>query len=81
MAVTFSQAEAALPEVKSSFEEFGTVVYIGVTPIGDGFGLKVLLLNPPQTGSVIPTAVNGVPLKVKVTGESVYSKGGAQDPV
>lgn len=75
MAVAFSQAEAALPEAKAIFERLATVVYIGVTPIADGFGLKVLLLDPPQTGAVVPTAVSGVPLKVRVTGESVYSRG------
>ena len=74
MPVTFSQAEAALPEAKGIFEKVATVVYIGITPIGDGFGLKVLLLDPPPTGGVVPTIVNGVPLTVKVTGQSVYSR-------
>jgi hypothetical protein len=74
MAATFGQAEAALPGAKEIFEGLATVVYIGVTPVREGFGLKVLLLDPPQTGAVVPTAVNGVPLTVKVTGEFVYSR-------
>jgi hypothetical protein len=71
-AATFSQAEAALPEAKAIFEGLATVAYIGVTPIGDGFWLKVLLLDPPRSRP--PATVSGVPVQVKVTGESVYSK-------
>jgi hypothetical protein len=59
------QARAA----KKAVEMFrGTVAVagIGITRIEDGYGLKVNLERPPA--SLLPTDVDGVPLRVEILG-------------
>ena len=71
MATTWKQAEEALPEAKALFEQLATVIYIGITRIGDDVGLRVLLYDEPPSGSQVPSSVKGVPVMVKVVGDAV----------
>jgi hypothetical protein len=69
MAVTIEQAQAAVRETKEVMERLAPVVFIGIARIGEDFGLKVNLLHEPVGDEKIPTSVNGVPVKVTVTGQ------------
>ncbi len=46
----------------------GEVVGVGITRVNDGYGLKVNLRENPGPGVQVPQDVNGVPVRVEVTG-------------
>jgi len=66
---------ATIEEVRSlkekAFEIFRRdvpVVGVGITRIGDGYGLKINLSEAPKQGIRLPEEVDGVPVKVEVVG-------------
>jgi len=65
--VTIDQARAAKELARTVVASLAPVVGVGITRIGDGYGVKVNLASAPE-GVVLPTSVNGVPLKVEVIG-------------
>lgn len=44
------------------------VVGIGLTRIGDGYGVKVDLATPPAPDAGLPESVDGVPVRIEVVG-------------
>jgi hypothetical protein len=66
-ACTIEQARAAKARALALFERLAPVVGVGITRIGDGYGLKVNLRELPP-GAALPDAVEGVPVKVEVVG-------------
>jgi len=50
------------------FGRLGVVVGVGITRIDGGYGVKVNLREQPARGVELPQTVNGVPVRVEVTG-------------
>jgi hypothetical protein len=46
-----------------------TVTGVGITRVGEGYGVKVNLGAAPEEGTELPEAVDGVPVRVEVVGE------------
>ncbi len=65
---TLEQARAAKPAAAALFADLADVVGVGITRIGDGYGIKVNLRAAPQGNQALPSEVGGVPLRVEVVG-------------
>ncbi len=65
---TLESARAAKPAVQEVFAGLGEVVGVGITRIGDGYGVKVNLRTAPAAGVELPAEVEGVPVRVEVVG-------------
>ena len=63
---TLEEARAAKERAKEVLSGL-PVVGIGITRVGDGYGLKVNLDAAPKTE--VPAAVDGVPVRVEVVGK------------
>lgn len=69
MAVTKDQARDAKPAALAAFRRVADVVGVGITRIDDSYALKVNIRRPPKANIVLPSEVNGVRVKVEVTGD------------
>ena len=67
--VTLEQARAAKPLAAAAFQSLATVVDVGITRMGNGYGLKVNLQSQPPGETPLPAEIDGVPVKVEVTGQ------------
>jgi hypothetical protein len=65
---SLERARAAKARALEVFSRLGEVVGIGLTRIGDVYGLKVNLGSAPKERSALPSEVDGVPVKVEVVG-------------
>jgi hypothetical protein len=65
---TLAEARAAKPRALEVFSRLAPVVGVGVTRVGDGYGVKVNLRASPPPGVDLPAAVDGVPVQVEVVG-------------
>ena len=65
---TLDAVRAAKTEALGAFERIVAVTGIGITRIGGGYGLKVNLRKAPDTGTVLPASIKGVPVKVEIVG-------------
>ncbi|WP_143393436.1 hypothetical protein [Fimbriiglobus ruber] len=63
---TLDEVRAAKPRALAVFEGLATVVGVGITQIGGGFGLKVNLREHPGADTQLPTEVDGVPVQIEV---------------
>jgi hypothetical protein len=63
---TLDEARAAKTEATNRFGALASVVGVGITRIGDGFGLKINVSEQPKV--LLPTEVGGVPVQVEVVG-------------
>ncbi|MFN0016702.1 MAG: hypothetical protein ACKVP0_00500 [Pirellulaceae bacterium] len=63
---TLEEARAAKPKAAALLAAL-PVVGVGITRIGDGYGLKVNLSEIVATGAV-PEQVDGVPIKTEMVG-------------
>lgn len=68
MATTLNEARAAKAEALKVFGALGRVVGVGITRVGDGYGVKVNLQERPKAGVTLPETVEGVPIRVDVVG-------------
>jgi hypothetical protein len=66
---TLERARAAKGRAREVFAALGTVVGVGLTQVGDGYGVKVNLETAPPAGTRLPGAVDGVPVQVEVVGQ------------
>jgi hypothetical protein len=62
------QARAAKERAKAILNGNASVVGIGITRIGDGYGVKVNLDAPPATDAEFPETIDGVPIRIEVVG-------------
>ena len=65
---TLEEVRAVKPRALAVFEALAPVVGLGITRVGDGYGLKVNLQVAPTSGTVLPADVEGVPVRVEVVG-------------
>jgi hypothetical protein len=69
MRVTAEQARAAADAVEAVVSKLAPIVSIGLTRMGDDFGLKINIVRDPD--GPVPPSVHGVPIRVEVTGKAV----------
>ena len=67
-AATLDEARAAKGRAMEVFGKLAEVVGVGVTRVGEGYGVKVNLREQPGRGVQLPAAVAGVPVRVEVVG-------------
>lgn len=72
---TLEAARAAKAEASARFSKLAAVNGVGITRIGDGYGVKINLAEPPAADVELPDVVNGVPVVVEIVGR--ISKRGA----
>jgi hypothetical protein len=65
---SLDRARAAKAHALEVFSRFGDVVGVGLTRIGDHYGIKVNFSSAVSDESVLPREVDGVPVKVEVVG-------------
>ena len=62
------RVRAAKPLAEAVLTDLLGKVAIGITRIGDDYGLKVNLASAPSPNIEIPSVVAGVPIRIEVTG-------------
>jgi hypothetical protein len=66
--IGLDEARAAKERARSIFAGRASVVGIGLTRVGDGFGVKVNLDAPPPLDTHLPESIDGVPVRIEVVG-------------
>ncbi len=67
--ISLDEARAARERAKSLFAGKAAVVGIGLTRVGDGYGVKVNLESPPAANARLPETIDGVPVRIEVVGK------------
>lgn len=65
---SLKKARDAKAETLKIFTRLAGSAAVGITRIGDKYGLKVNLAEPLAESVSPPSSVNGVPLRIEVTG-------------
>ncbi|CAN5158463.1 hypothetical protein BH18ACT12_BH18ACT12_16930 [soil metagenome] len=65
---SLTRARAAKKKAIEQLEGVADVNGVGITRVGDGYGLKVNLASTPKRWGAFPAAVDGVPVTVEVVG-------------
>lgn len=68
VSTTLDQARAAKAKAAETFGRAASVVGVGITRIGDGFGIKVNLKEAPAADVTLPKTVDGVPVRLEIVG-------------
>jgi hypothetical protein len=63
------KARAAKARAHEVFSKLADVVGVGITTIGSEYGLKVNVSSPPPPSNVLPSEVDGVPVRMEVVGK------------
>lgn len=66
--VALEAARAVKSRALSLFSGLGEVNGVGITRVGNGYGLKVNLSAPPREAVSLPDEIDGVPIVVEVVG-------------
>ena len=66
--VTLEQAQAAKQTALQRFGTIGQVVGVGITRVAGEYAIKVNLSEPVGPGTELPTEIDGVRVRVEVTG-------------
>lgn len=66
--VTLEQAQAAKQTALRRFGAIGKVVGVGITRVAGEYAIKVNLSEPVGPGTELPTEIDGVRVRVEVTG-------------
>lgn len=67
--VTLKRAQAAKREVQRLASRIDKAAAVGITRIGEVYGVKVNLSTPLEDRSAIPTEIDGVQIRVEVVGQ------------
>ena len=65
---SLDDARAAKDEALELFRGLAPVVGVGITRIGEGYGLKVNLQHEPAAGEMVPESIRAVPIRVEIAG-------------
>jgi len=68
MSVSLERARAAKAAIQKSLETLETVTGVGITRVGDDYAVKVNLREAGPAEAGIPSHVDGVPVRVEITG-------------
>lgn len=71
MGATLVAARAAKGRAAKLFRGVGEVVGVGLVTVDDGYGIKVNLAERPAKGTIVPTHIGKVPVRVEVVGTIV----------
>jgi len=63
-----NRARLAKAKALSLFTDLGQVNGVGITRVGNGYGLKINLSERPAEGIELPDEVDGVPILVEFVG-------------
>ena len=66
--IPLAKAQAAKRSALRRFEKLGKVTGVGITRVNGEYALKVNLSEPVEPGTELPTDIDGVPVRVEVTG-------------
>jgi hypothetical protein len=66
--ITLEKAQAAKKTAQRLFETVDIVVGVGITRLDGQYAVKVNLSQPVAPGAELPTEIDGVPVRVEVTG-------------
>ena len=66
--ITLDEARAAKAKILGVFGHDPSVIGVGITRIGEGYGVKLNLELPPAPDANLPKDVDGVPVRVEVVG-------------
>jgi hypothetical protein len=66
--IPLAKAQAAKRSALRRFEKLGKVTGVGITRVDGEYALKVNLSEPVEPGTELPTDIDGVPVRVEVTG-------------
>lgn len=66
--VTLKQAQAAKQMALRRFQTIARVVGVGITRVAGEYAVKVNLSEPVEPGTELPTEIEGVPVRVEITG-------------
>lgn len=65
---SLAKARAAKPVAERVFSGLVGGVAVGITRIGDVYGLKINLTTSPPPGLQLPQEIDGVPVRIEVVG-------------
>ena len=65
---TIEAVRGAKARAHETFAKLGKVVGVGITRIGEGYGVKLNLEAPPAPDANLPENVDGVPIRIEVVG-------------
>jgi hypothetical protein len=68
-ACTLDEARAAKPLAAATFSQLADVRGVGITRVGDGYGLKVNLARTPDRDTDLPESIAGVPVRIEIVGD------------
>jgi hypothetical protein len=66
--ISLEQANAAKREALRRFRNLATLTGVGITRVRGEYAVKVNISEPLDDDSVLPTDIQGVPIRVEVTG-------------
>jgi hypothetical protein len=66
--IPLDKAKAAKRSAFRRFEKLGKVTGVGITRVNGEYALKVNLSEPVEPGTELPTDIDGVPVRVEITG-------------
>jgi hypothetical protein len=66
--ITLDRVRAAKETALRRFTKLGKVVGVGITRVRGEYAVKVNLSEPVQPGVELPTEIDGVPVRVEITG-------------
>ena len=66
---TLEEARKAKPKALALFKKLAPVVGVGITWVGEGYGVMVHLRDSPRAGTQLPKDVDGVPVQIEVVGQ------------
>jgi hypothetical protein len=67
-AVTLEEAQAAKAVALKRFKKLDNVVGIGITRADGDYAVKLNLREPMPSGVELPSRIDGVPVRVEITG-------------
>jgi hypothetical protein len=66
--ISLERAQAAKKAALQRFRKLGTVTGVGITRVRGEYAVKLNLSGPIDPGVELPSDIDGVPLRVEVTG-------------
>jgi len=68
MSEGLDKAQAAKRHAFQRFAKLGKVAGVGITRVDGRYAVKVNLMEPPAPDVELPTEIDGVPVRVEITG-------------
>jgi hypothetical protein len=66
--ISLEKAEAAKQSALQLFGTIGKIVGVGITRVDGEYAVKVNLSEPVEPGTALPTEIEGVRVRVEITG-------------